>query len=213
MGALWPDKTLFKHTYRISMYGAFVATGTPTDQRRYGNNPYDPDPAIGGDSTYWFNTLGRVYQYFYCSGSKIRVSFLPDTITATPNTTGTIFSIQPTGAYCYVLPSVDGTQPTTDFEDLQQAGYSKTKLINRTNGEGRKYVIKHYMNNKKIIGFDPKNISNYFGTVSSSPVNLWFWFFGFRVLNPTDSLTGQTDVVITYYTTWFRRYPTTVPTV
>lgn len=212
LGTLWPDKFLFKHSYRYNSVVSFITLGVPADNRRYANNPYDPDPAIGGDSAYWLNTLSRVYSYFYTPASKIIINFTADSITELPSVADTPTSVNCFPAYFFIIPHPDGsTSPSTDFDDLQQAAYVKYKRINRTLAAGRYYTVKHYMTLKKLMGYNPKWNSNFFGTGASGPNNLAFWWFGARSQAAGDNLQGYVNVKVVYYTEWFRRIPQTTP--
>lgn len=48
------------------------------------NGPYDPDPALGGQTSAYFTELGLAYTNYVCYGSKIKIYCTPNTNSDSP---------------------------------------------------------------------------------------------------------------------------------
>jgi len=119
-GIGFPDKlrirTQWSDDFKLSGFGV-VTTATQGAQM---NNPYDPDPALGGGQPTYFDACALVYNNYKVVGSKITVKF------AVPNNTG----VTNEGPYQVgILGSSTSGIPTTDPGFLSTAPNSVCDLL------------------------------------------------------------------------------------
>lgn len=168
-----------------------------------GNGPYDWDGAgtFNQQATGW-DQWCAFYEFYYCSGSKIKLEAIVQSGTATQ--AGQVF-----GVYPHTLPISD-----TDLLTKSPLGYPycSEKFMSLVNGPGGKATFSKYCSNKKIFGRRTAQDPNFQGTAGTqgsgtNPAETWHWNIYARSPNgAADSgLVIMCRVSITYYVQFYGR--------
>lgn len=185
---LCPDRILVKLNYTVK----FDVTNTGTAiQKFHGNSPYDPDPAVGGFSAAGFQPWMQFYQYYKVVKSSIDVTAVPDL--SASSVLDRVFEI-------ITLPETNGSL-SLSADNAISAKYSKrTQVVDEGRNLGR---VVNKMETEKIYGLHNLEHWNFFGTVSTDPAAVWYWYLYVRPFST--ALKGFFTVRITYWTEFMRR--------
>lgn len=192
------DKTLLsghtntdnkKLTWSVKQLQISTPSGTPFHKAIRANSPYDPDPALGGESAYGFDIMAGRWDKYYVKGAKMSL------ITSGYNQT----KIQP-----LVLMWAD-TQPGADLPNLNTA-----VGICKANG-GKMWQMGHVLGNQKPIpGIEVKTKDVHRGgigdednssTVNNNPLNPMYFhiaIFNIGTLDLDNSMDCNAAVSVEY---------------
>lgn len=169
-----------------------------------GNNPWDPDPQLGGRSASEYHTLMRVYRYCRVYGSAIEVNYNV---------------INGDGFQCTVAPLAEPS--AISYEMLMCLPRSKTGRIVTSQGVSSSLIVND-ANTAALYGIKNLDwdISNQFSLINTSdtaatePTRKWYWHVAFQNNAGQNSLNGTAKVRIFYRCHFYgRKFPTVLTSV
>lgn len=156
-----------------------------------GNGPYDPEVAIGGSQPDFWNTYSPNYRTYLCFASKVKVTYMQQSATATNNV---IWGVTPAPSnYDY---------STAIWPELQEYRYTKSRITGTSNNSGTVQTIKYYMHASSVFGIPKKRISmnnQYAGPIDGLPGNQWYWTVWSQCQDETTAVSGIVNIRVTYY--------------
>lgn len=154
-----------------------------------GNNPWDPDPQLGGRSADQYSVFQQVYKYCRVYGSKIEVDY----------------NIINSDAFqAVVAPLVDN--PSISYEMLMCLPRSKVGRIVSVGGITSSKLVND-VNTAAICGLGNLNydIGNTFSLINADqstavtePTRKWYWHIAFQTNATQQALNGSCKVRIYY---------------
>lgn len=184
-----------------------VASGGVTgvnDQVMRGNSPYDPDLSGIGRGCNGYTELAAIYQNYRVYAAKISVQFKAITdVTATGDYVAMIFIDRSTTAYTM-----------SNVISRQGNPFNVTKMVNRYANGDTPTTLKAYRKTKHIFGESEIDDDAYSSSVSSNPVNSWY-FHVIAARGDQSSISAapgvQMLIRITYYVRFERRQALAAP--
>lgn len=167
-----------------------IASGLSSNQMTYeGNNPWDPDPQLGGRSADEYVALSRLYRYCRVYGSAIEVNYA---------------IINSDSFQCVVTPKAE--KYSMSYEMLMCMPRSKSGRIVSPSGT-TSWTIRNDCNTASLYGIPNLDwdINNQFSlfnpdlsTSVTEPVRKWYWHVAFSTVATQNSLNGAAKVRIYY---------------
>lgn len=184
------DSTFVKLKYATR---AGMGTGTTfvTAFQIRGNGPYDPEVVTGGGTPSYWSTYSPLYQTYICYASKIKVTYMQQSGTATNNV---VWGVTPAASsYDY---------STSIWSALQEYRYSRSRITGTANNSNTVQTIKYFMHTSTVFGVPKKRIAmnnQYAGPIAGLPGNQWYWTVWSQNQDQTTAVSGIVDIRITYY--------------
>lgn len=186
-----------------------TVTDTSLGAARYAynlNNPYDPDPAVGGSSAAYWTELGINYDKYICWGSRIRV---------TATTTDATDQAQPVALWVVPTAANGGTtnyvpKDIASMKVIPNCRYGYADSFDRP-----KIVVTNEMKIKQYEGFDPRGSPMDWGGLASgnykvldgrmvpngtNPAINLFWMIGCQRSDGSADTQLNIQVEIEYFT-------------
>lgn len=154
-----------------------------------GNNPWDPDPQLGGRSADQYSVFASVYKYCRVYGSAIEVNYSV---------------INSDSFQCLVTPKAENA--SSSFEILQCMPRSKIGRIVQAQGINSS-LLKNDCNTASLYGipnldYDVANLFSLTNTEGSTavtePTRKWYWHVSFQNVASQNSLNGAAKIRIFY---------------
>jgi len=154
-----------------------------------GNNPWDPDPQLGGQSADQYSVFASVYRYCRVYGSAIEVNYSV---------------INSDGFQALVCPRAENA--STSYEIMMCMPRCKTGRLVNANGMSS-WRIQNDANTGALYGISnlDYDIANTFSvinpdgsTTSTEPIRKWYWHVAFQNNASQNSLNGAAKVRIFY---------------
>lgn len=183
----------FPDTYNVTLCYSNdlnLASNVGEQQMIYeGNNPWDPDPQLGGRSADQYQVFAQVYKYCRVYGSMIEVNYN---------------CINSDAFQCTVVPLADN--PSISYEMLMCLPRAKTGRIVTTSGISSSMIVND-ANTASICGIRnlDYDIGNTFSlhnvdqsTTVTEPARKWYWHVAMQTNATQNSLNGACKVRIFY---------------
>lgn len=190
-----PDRLFVKLKYVDTL--VFTSTsGANATQIYRGNSLYDPDFTSTGHQPYYFDQWSALYGAYIVHASSIRIECQPSESAASTNS-----YMQ----WC-VVPTLATTGFTSATDVAEEQPYAKFKTVGGSNVTFNR--IKHHMSTRKVWGV-PKGFElgnpNYRSTVSTNPVDPWFWNVTAAAGDLAASVTQVCQIRLIYYCEFYAR--------
>lgn len=174
--------TRFQHLTTVGA-GAIVTANSCTD-------PFGT--ALGQDQPVGFDTWSAIYSQYMVYAAKITVHY------ATSDVAGANAPVQTT----LVPTSQFGTMT---YRQVNGNPYAKTRIIANAYADNPK-VMKHYMTSRKIFGLKELDITDHGSSISSNPLQLWYFLFQMNPMDITQPLDMWLQITITQYVKFYDRF-------
>lgn len=154
-----------------------------------GNNPWDPDPQLGGRSADQYQVLSQVYKYCRVYGSAIEVNYSTINLDA---------------FQCVVAPKAENS--SVSYEMLMCMPRAKSGRIVQAGGFSSSRILND-ANTASLYGIPDLDydVSNQFSLVNAEqstsvtePTRKWYWHVAFQNLASQSALNGAAKVRIFY---------------
>ena len=186
------DSTLVK--LRYTGVFALASAGGVVDNRVFrGNSIFDPDQALGGGQPMGFDEWKSFYQRYQVTASSMKIA-----VTTFPGASAQV------GAILYVVPTDSATAISGILQPLELP-YSKYKVISPI--QSTPVYINNYISTKVKFGYTKgiEQEDDLSASVSTNPIEQFYWNMGLGSLDGTNALTVNALVTLTYYVRFFDR--------
>ncbi len=158
----------------------------------YGNGPYDPEYAVGGDQPVGYDQYAAFYTRYRVYACNIRVHYIPTGTTTVP-------------FYCALAATTDTTATTTP-RLLSQQPYSKTLICYSV--APFEPVLSMNMTTAEIRGEPAKKVEYddvFTSAVTSVPTSLWYYNVSAEAIDASTNISGYFLVELTYDVEFYQR--------